>query len=36
MQETISDSLSHLTDDDLHAIAAYLKAIPPKQTFANS
>jgi mono/diheme cytochrome c family protein len=36
MVETIKDSLSHLNDDDLHAIAAYLKSIPPKQTFANT
>ena len=36
MMETITDSLSHLSDDDLHAMAAYLKSIPPKQTFANT
>ena len=35
MQETINDSLSHLSDDDLHAIAAYLKSIPAKQTYSN-
>ena len=35
MRETINDSLSHLTDDDLHAIASYLKSIPAKQTYAN-
>ena len=29
MGEAIRDSLSHLTDEDLAAIAAYLKALPP-------
>lgn len=29
MAEAIRDSLSHLTDDDLAAIAVYLKSIPP-------
>ncbi len=29
MAQVVHDSLSHLTDDDLHAIAAYLKTIPP-------
>ena len=36
MQETIDDSLSHLTDEDRLAIAAYLKSIKPKETFSNS
>ncbi len=35
MQETIDDSLRYLTDEDLHAIAAYLKSVKPKETFAN-
>jgi mono/diheme cytochrome c family protein len=29
MAQTIRDSLSYLTDEDLHAIVAYLKATPP-------
>ena len=29
MAQVVHDSLSHLTDEDLHAIAAYLKTIPP-------
>ena len=36
MQETIDDSLRYLADDDLHAMAAYIKSIKPKQTFANN
>lgn len=32
MQETISESLHYLTDDDAHAIAAYLKSFPADQT----
>jgi mono/diheme cytochrome c family protein len=32
MQETIHDSLSHLTDGDLHAIALYLKQEPNPQS----
>ena len=36
MMETINDSLKYLKDDDLHAIAAYLKSIKPKQEFANT
>ena len=36
MQETIDDSLSHLSDDDLHAMAAYLKSVRPEETFANN
>jgi mono/diheme cytochrome c family protein len=33
MLETIHDSLSHLTDADLHAMAAYLKSVPAVETF---
>ena len=33
MMETINDSLSHLTDGDLHAMAAYLKAVAAKEKF---
>jgi len=36
MQETINDSLHYLSDDDLHAMAAYLKSVPAKETFANN
>jgi mono/diheme cytochrome c family protein len=36
MQETINDSLRYLSDDDLHAMAAYLKSVPAKETFANN
>ena len=36
MMETINDSLKYLKDEDLHAIAAYLKSIKPEQKFANS
>jgi mono/diheme cytochrome c family protein len=36
MQETIDDSLRYLNDEDLHAMAAYLKSVKPKQTFSNS
>jgi mono/diheme cytochrome c family protein len=36
MMETINDSLKYLNDDDLHAMAAYLKSIKPKQEFANN
>jgi mono/diheme cytochrome c family protein len=32
MQETISESLHYLTDEDLHAIAAYLKSFPADRT----
>jgi mono/diheme cytochrome c family protein len=28
MKQTIQDSLSHLTDDDLHAMAVYIKSVP--------
>ena len=35
MQETINDSLRYLTDEDLHAIAAYLKSTSAKETHAN-
>ncbi len=33
MKETIDDSLSHLSDADLHAIAAYLKSVSGKETY---
>ena len=33
MAETIHDSLSKLTDADLHAIVAYLKATPPEASY---
>ena len=33
MAQTVHDSLSHLTDDDLHAIAVYLKSLPPKRSY---
>jgi mono/diheme cytochrome c family protein len=33
MAQTVHDSLAHLTDDDLHAIATYLKTIPPKASY---
>jgi mono/diheme cytochrome c family protein len=36
MSEVIRDSTSHLTDEDLSAIAAYLKSVPPKQEFASA
>ena len=32
MAETVNDSLRYLTDDDLHAIAAYLKSVPAHET----
>jgi mono/diheme cytochrome c family protein len=35
MQETISESLRYLTDEDVHAIAAYLKSVPAKEGDAN-
>ena len=31
MAETVHDSLAHLHDDDLQAIAVYLKSLPPKR-----
>ena len=34
MAEVISSSLHYLSDDDLHAIAAYLKVAPGKQLYA--
>jgi mono/diheme cytochrome c family protein len=34
MAEVIADSTSHLTDEDLHAIATYLKDQPPRGTAA--
>ncbi len=33
MAQTMHESLGKLTDDDLHAIVAYLKSTPPKQGF---
>jgi mono/diheme cytochrome c family protein len=33
MAQTVHDSLSHLTDQDLNAMAAYIKTIPPKQNY---
>ena len=33
MMETIHNSLQYLTDDDIKAIAAYLKAVPGKATY---
>ena len=36
MMETINDSLKYMKDDDLHAIAAYLKSIKPTEKFANN
>lgn len=33
MAQTVHDSLSKLTDSDLHDIALYLKSIPPKSTY---
>ncbi|HVL77543.1 MAG TPA: cytochrome c [Noviherbaspirillum sp.] len=31
MAEVVRDSLQHLQDDDLHAIAVYLKSLPPDE-----
>jgi mono/diheme cytochrome c family protein len=36
MMETIHNSLSQLTDDDIQAIAAYLKSVPGKATYQES
>ena len=36
MAETIHDSLSKLTDADLHAIAAYLKSVPAEAAYAST
>jgi mono/diheme cytochrome c family protein len=36
MAETIHNSLQYLTDDDIQAIAAYLKAVPGKATYQES
>jgi mono/diheme cytochrome c family protein len=33
MAQTVHDSLSHLTDQDLNAMAAYIKTIPPKENY---
>ncbi len=35
MAETINESLRYLSDDDLHAMAAYLKSTPGKETHKN-
>ena len=36
MHEVIYDSTSHMSDQDLHAIAAYLKSTAAKQTVSNA
>jgi mono/diheme cytochrome c family protein len=36
MAQTVHDSLAHLTDPDLHAIAFYLKSIPAKSSYKPS
>jgi mono/diheme cytochrome c family protein len=36
MMETIHNSLQYLNDDDIQAIAAYLKAVPGKATYQES
>ena len=36
MHEVIYDSTSHMSDEDLHAIASYLKATAAKQTISDS
>lgn len=36
MMETINDSLSKLSDEDRHAMAAYLKSVAAKQSIAKS
>jgi mono/diheme cytochrome c family protein len=33
MAQTVHDSLSHLTDADLTAMAVYIKTLPPKQNY---
>jgi mono/diheme cytochrome c family protein len=33
MQEVIQESLSHLNEADLQSISAYLKSVPPRETF---
>ena len=33
MAQVVHDSLSHLTDSDLHAIAVYLKSVPPLASY---
>ncbi len=33
MKETIDDSLRYVRDDDLHAMAAYLKSVTPEATY---
>ncbi len=36
MAETVHESLSKLTDDDLHAIVAYLKSTPAKPSYTDT
>jgi mono/diheme cytochrome c family protein len=36
MAETVHDSLRHLTDEDLGAIAGYLKSTPPQASYAQN
>ena len=36
MAETIHDSLRHLSDSDLHAIAVYLKSTKPEETYTET
>ncbi len=36
MAETVHDSLSKMTEADLHAIVVYLKATPPQEPFAQT
>jgi mono/diheme cytochrome c family protein len=36
MQEVITESLSHLSAGDVSAIAAYLKSVPAKETYAGT
>ena len=33
MAQVVHDSLAHLTDSDLQAIAAYVKSIPPLESY---
>jgi mono/diheme cytochrome c family protein len=35
MVQTVEDSLQYLSDDDLHAIARYLKSLPPRHGSGN-
>ncbi len=36
MQEVVERSLSHLSDDDLLAIATYLKSVPARETYVDT